>query len=54
MKEKLINYRYGITTEVKFRGEWQRVHEVWFVEQKIGLVDSRHIIDYSEVEDIRN
>lgn len=54
MKEDLTNYRYGITTEVKFRGEWYHVHEVWFYERKIGLKESGHLIDYSEVEDIRN
>lgn len=54
MENKLENYRYSINTEVKFKGEWQKVHEVWFVERKIGLMVSKHLIDYSEVEDIRN
>lgn len=53
-KEELQNYKFGINTEVKFRGEWQKISEVWFIEEKIGLMDTKHLIDYLEVEDIRN
>jgi hypothetical protein len=51
--EKLRNYRWGINTEVLYMGEWQKVREVWFEEEKIGLKESGHLIDYSEVKDIR-
>jgi hypothetical protein len=54
MKTKLQNYSYSMYTEVKFRGDWQRISEVWFNEEKIGLSESKHLINYSEVEDIRN
>lgn len=53
MREKLQNYRFSINTEVKFMGEWQKVDEVWFKEEKIGLRETKHLINYSEVEDIR-
>lgn len=52
MEQKLENYRYGISTEVLFRGQWQGIVEVWFDEKKIGL-KSGHLIDYKEVQDIR-
>lgn len=54
MEETLDTYRFSTNTEVKFRGEWQKLNEVWFREKKIGLKDSGHMISYSEVEDIRN
>ncbi len=54
MKEKLQEYRFSINTEVKFRGEWQKVSEVWFDEETIGLKETKHLISYSEVEDIKN
>lgn len=54
MIEKLREYRYSTKTQVQFMGEWQHVCEVWFAEEKIGLMDSGHIIDYREVEDIRD
>lgn len=54
MEEKLKDYRFSINTEVRFRGEWQFIDEVWFEEKKIGLRGTGHLINYSEVEDIRN
>lgn len=53
MEHKLEDYKYSVFTEVKYMGEWQYINEVWFIERKIGLRESKHLISYSEVEDIR-
>ena len=53
MEDKLREYRYGVNTEVKFRGEWQPIVEDWFGEEKIGLKESGHLINFSDVEGIR-
>ena len=52
-KKEFDIYKYSINTQVKFRGEWQGITEVWFIERKIGLLGSGHIINYDEVEDIK-
>lgn len=54
MKEELEKYRFSVNTEVKYLGEWQKITEVWFLEEKIGLKESGHLVDYSEIQDIRN
>ena len=51
---ELENYKFSVNTEVKFRGEWHKIREVWFYEKRIGIEDTGHLIKYSEVEDIRN
>lgn len=54
MENKLRDYRYSKDTEVMYRGEWQNITEVWFREEKIGLKQTGHLVDYSEIENIRN
>jgi hypothetical protein len=54
MREEQFNtYRFGINTEVLWNGEWQKLHEVWFEEGKVGLRETGQLIDYHEVQDIR-
>lgn len=53
-KIQFDNYKFSISTEVKFRGEWTAITEVWFDDGKIGIKSTGHLIDYSEVEEIRN
>lgn len=54
MNENQFNtYRFGINTEVLWNGEWQKLYEVWFEEGKIGLRETGQLIDYHEVQDIR-
>lgn len=53
-KETFETYRFGAKTEVKHRGEWSGINEVWFNEGKIGITETGHLEDYSQIEDIRN
>lgn len=52
-KEQFENYQFSKNTEVKFRGEWSAVSEVWFEEGKIGVKETGHLVEYSEIEDIK-
>jgi hypothetical protein len=46
-------YRWSANTEVRFRGEWSPITEVWFREGKIGIKNTGHLADYWEIEAIR-
>jgi len=39
-KEAFENWRFTINTQVKFRGEWSGITEVWFREGKIGIKET--------------
>ena len=52
-EEQFNNYKFSINTQVMFRGEWSEITEVWFRERKIGHKKSGILIDYYEVEDIK-
>lgn len=52
-KQEFENYRFSVTTQVKFRGEWSGITEVWFREGKIGVRETGHLVGYEEIEDIK-
>lgn len=51
--EEFNIYRFSVNTRVKFRDEWSPITEVWFDEGKIGVKTTGHLVDYSEIEDIK-
>lgn len=53
-KQQFENYQFSINTQVKFRGEWSPVNEVWFYEGKIGVKETGHLVGFEEIEDIKN
>lgn len=52
-RDTFENFKYSINTQAKYNGEWEPITEVWFVEGKIGLKNSGHLVDYSEVEEVK-
>lgn len=48
------NYSFTKNTQVKFRGEWSPITEVWFREGKIGVKNTGHLVHYWEIEDIKD
>lgn len=52
-KQQFETYRFSINTQVLFNGYWSNITEVWFREGKIGIEVTGHLVDYSEIQGIR-
>jgi len=52
-KEQFDNYKFGVKTEVQFRGEWTKIKEVDFSSGFLGLENGYYVKYNDEVGDIR-
>jgi len=51
-REQFDNYKFSIKTEVRYRGQWDKITEVNFEERLIRLKNGK-LLDNSELDAIR-
>jgi len=52
-KEQFDNYKFGVKTEVEFRGDWTKIKEVDFSSGFLGLENGYYVKYNDEVGDVR-
>jgi hypothetical protein len=53
-KEQFDNYRFGVNTEVLYKGKWLKLDSVDFETRNLSPKTDHFFLSFDDVEDIKN